>query len=183
MTKIDDAVNVIVAFIRNVQLNRAIYAVQDKPVINFWIILHSNTLDTATIEWCKLFGKPSETVHWKRHVPPADHDDFGNDLLPAIGTTDAEWEAYRKSLLKYRDTSVAHLDALLKRSTHFPDFTIGIEAAYFYYDWLFSNGGRTDLPNVRAYSADFRIEAEHIAERAIAATRGMQELDISRYFP
>lgn len=183
MTQIDDAVNVIVAFIRNVQLNRAIYAVQDKPAINFWIILHSNCLDTATIEWCKLFGKPSEAVHWKRHVPAADHAAFETDLFAAIGKTEADWEAYRNSLLKYRDTSVAHLDALLKRSTHFPDFTIGIEAANFYYDWLFSNSGRTDLPNVRAYSADFRAEAEHIAERAIAATRGMQELDISRYFP
>lgn len=34
MTQIDDALNVIVAFISNVQLNRAIYAVQGKPAIN-----------------------------------------------------------------------------------------------------------------------------------------------------
>ncbi|MEQ8447466.1 MAG: hypothetical protein RIB57_16415 [Pelagibacterium sp.] len=180
--KIDDAVNVIVAFIRNVQLNRAIYAVDDKPAINFWIILHSNCLDTATIEWCKLFGKSSGTVHWERFVPATERAEFEKGLLAAINKSEDEWSNYRNSLLKYRDTSVAHLDALLKRSTHFPDFTIGIEAAYFYYDWLSANASRIDLPNVRAYSADFRVEAEHIAEQAIAATRGMNELDLSRYF-
>ena len=74
------------------------------------------------------------------------------------------------------------LDALLKRSTHFPDFTIGNEAAYFYYDWLFTNGGRIDLPHVRGYSAYFRAEAEHIAEQKIVATRAINELDISRHF-
>lgn len=180
---IDDAVNVIVAFIRNVQLNRAIYAVEDKPAINFWIILHSNCLDTATIEWCKLFGTSSGTVHWKRMVPATKQAEFENALLASIDKSADEWGAYRNSLLQYRDTSVAHLDAILKRSTNFPDFTIGIEAAYFYYDWLFANGERMDLLDVRRYSTDFRKEAEHIAEQAIAATRGMSEFDISRYFP
>lgn len=180
---IDDAVNVIVAFIRNVQLNRAIYAVADKPEINFWIILHSNCLDTATIEWCKLFGTSSGTVHWTRIVPRREQANFEKGLLTAVNMNMDEWDRYRNKLRKYRDTTVAHLDALLKRSTHFPDFTIGIEAAYFYYDWLLANSGRIDLPNVRAYSTDFRVAAEHIAERAIAATRDVKEIEIDRYLP
>lgn len=115
-------------------------------------------------------------------MPATERAEFEKGLLAAINKSEDEWSNYRNSLLKYRDTSVARLDALLKRSTHFPDFTIGIGAAYFYYDWLSANAGRIDLPNVRAYSADFRVEAEHIAEQAIAATRGMNELDLSRYF-
>ena len=64
---------------------RVLSALDPDPPLNFWRILHGNLLDTAVLDWCKLFGSDDEEhqkTHWKNVV--ADRDAFRAELLGTL---------------------------------------------------------------------------------------------------
>jgi hypothetical protein len=52
-------------FIRNLAYSRAIEElVPHKMEGDFWITMQGNCLDTAVLEWCKLFGDHKGNHYW-----------------------------------------------------------------------------------------------------------------------
>ena len=88
---------------RSAEMKRALTEVDPEPHLNFWRLIHGNQLDIAVLEWCKVFGSAGEATHWKKIVPPADHDQFRDGLFGAVGVTAKEWEVYWNEMKKYRD--------------------------------------------------------------------------------
>jgi hypothetical protein len=81
----------------------------EKPLkLNYWIVSNISFLQIAILEWAKLFGGKSEKHHWKRIL--SDPDGFESSLLTVLSKGKEEYEADCKTLLRYRDKVVAHLD-------------------------------------------------------------------------
>ena len=136
-----------------------------------------NSMDMAIIDWCKLFGSDDEDhqpVHWKNQVSDAEHDKFRAGLLDAVGLSKDEWRDYWEKTKAYRDQHAAHFDATyLEDDPKYPDLTVALESAYFYYAWIKRNPD--DPAKMRTHFQKFGERAEAIAAAAYAATAGMSE--------
>lgn len=109
--QLTQTLNLIVHIVRCIGLKRALEAADNNPKLNFWRLTQGNLLDSAVLDWCKLFGshnKDNQQVHWKNIFPQ--HHEFFQYLLSYVEITESEWVAYRCSMKKYRDQHVAHLD-------------------------------------------------------------------------
>ena len=106
-----------------------------EPKQTFWIMTVNLLSDTATLEWCKVFGSWDEDTHWTRAAPKEKHDGIRADLLKAIGLTQADWEKYRESVVTYRNEMVAHHD-LGATVAKYPHYDVALVAANFMFDQL-----------------------------------------------
>lgn len=78
------------------------------PQDNYWVTVDNNFLDTAVMEWCKLFADSKAQHHWGKVV--SDLVAFEAALLSHIGLTAAEFADLIKLVKTYRDKFLAHLD-------------------------------------------------------------------------
>ncbi len=163
---------------RSAQMKRALTAVDPDPHLNFWRLIHGNQLDIAVLEWCKVFGSDSEATHWKKIVPPAEHDGFRNNLLASLGITAESWASYWNEMKVYRDNLAAHHNELNKVASY-PILDHALKSSYFYYKYLIKELralGETRFPDdLEAYCAKFAEQVHEVAAKAVAATSTMKE--------
>jgi hypothetical protein len=88
----------------------------------------------AVLEWCKLFADRKAKHHWKRIVPASNRSAFVSGLLKELGLPTAEYHAYIKSVLHYRNKFVAHLDD--ERTMVPPVLRVIRKSARYLYDYL-----------------------------------------------
>ena len=174
------AVDVLASLVRTIQLRRTLHTVWAEPHLNFWRVIYGNLTDMAVLEWCKLFGsddQDNQPVHWKNvAVEPAA---FRKALLAKLGIYDSKWRSYWAEMKRYRDQSVAHHDQRRVEIKHYPTFDLGLESAYFYYDYLISELRKEGIdqqpPDLRNYARDFADHNREIAVAATNATRSFRE--------
>ena len=73
-------------FVRVALVRRALQAANAEPHLTFWVVINNALLDTAVIDWCKLFGSDDEEhqpTHRKNVV--TDEATFRDGLLTAVG--------------------------------------------------------------------------------------------------
>ena len=105
----------------------------------FWITVQGNFIDTAIIEWTKLFGSHNDDHHWKKIV--ANPDLFRTNMLQHCNLNSEEFDTYHKAIKSYRDQFVAHLDS--EMIMQIPDLTNAKNTTEYYYEYIYS-----ELPNV-----------------------------------
>ena len=163
---------------RSTEMKRALTEVAPKPHLNFWRLIHGNQLDIAVLEWCKVFSSDGEATHWKKIVPPADHDQFRDSLFAAVGVTADEWAAYWKKMKAYRDNLVAH-HIELNRVANYPSLGLAMKSSFFYYTYLIKELralGETRYPDeLQIYCKAFESQAREIATAAVASTAAIKE--------
>lgn len=163
---------------RSTEMKRILTEVDPEPRLNFWRLIHGNQLDIAVLEWCKVFGADGEATHWKKIVPPSNHDQFRDGLLQVIGVTAEEWAAYWNEMKAYRDNLVAH-HIELKRIASYPALDLALKSSYHYYSYLIKELralGETRYPDdLQIYCVAFAIQAHEIAAVAVASTATLRE--------
>jgi len=163
---------------RSVMLKRALTAAEPKPCLNFWRLIYGSQLDIAVIEWCKLFGSDAEATHWKKLVPESNHAAFRSTLLTSIGRSPNEWKHYWHEMKKYRDNIAAHHNSST-RVNNYPRLDIALSSSYFYYNYLIvelrAAGVREYPDSLKSYAVEFRLLADKVAVKAIAATNSIKE--------
>ena len=122
-------------FAQWIKVRRMIEEIAVEPKQTFWIMTINLIADAAAIEWSKVFGSWDEDTHWTKVVPKDQHEVMRIALLKCINLNQSEWEAYRVSIVEYRNQLVAHhdLDAAV---TKYPHYDKALEAAYFMFDQL-----------------------------------------------
>lgn len=134
------SLNRLMRFSQSVLLSRKIVEIAIEPKQTFWIMTLNLLFDTASLEWCKVFGSFNEGTHWTNLVPKNQHDNVRRRLLDAIGFTQKEWEAYHGTIVDFRNKMVAHHD-LNASVTRYPDYDPALRAS----DFIFSElRGRAD---------------------------------------
>lgn len=163
---------------RSAGIKRALTLVEPEPNLNFWRLILGNQLDTAVLEWCKVFGTDDEPTHWKKVVPPENHNQFRDRLFEATGTTSRAWAVYWGEMTTYRNLQVAH-HIELNPDTNYPVLDIALKSSYCYYDYLIKelrSLGETRYPdNLQSYYELFTHQAREIASKAISSTAAIIE--------
>jgi hypothetical protein len=175
------AINILATIVRNVLLRRELVKVCDNPQLNFWRVMYGNLTDTATLDWCKLFGSDDsekQAVHWKSIVQ--DHEQFRKEMLKVSAISRADWDAYWLEMKTYRDHAVAHYDPRQNVSiARYPAFDLALKSSYFYYTYLraeLSKLGEGLLPeSLEEYGQRFAKKAGEVAAVALDATRSIKE--------
>jgi hypothetical protein len=167
------------SFIRNLAFYRAGQSDKARPLLSaddphasFWRQASANFLDTAVLDWCKLFGDKSGEHYWSRVV--ADAAQFEADLLDHIGMDAAGFEAQIKAMRHYRDKFIAHLDNLRKMDV--PHLGTAKKAVAFYHRYLLNHEIRPgDLTGIPADSTEkFALGYEQCVSEAVAVFRACQ---------
>jgi hypothetical protein len=125
----------LMAFAQAVHVRRMIEGIAVEPKQTFWIMTLNLLIESAAIEWCKVFGAWDEQTHWTRAFPNADHASVRTKLLLALGMDAAAWEAYRDTIVDYRNQLIAHHD-LNASVAAYPQFDPGLNAAAFMFNQL-----------------------------------------------
>ena len=175
--EMEQPILVIAAFVRNVQIRRALQTVEPTPSLNFWRVLYGNCTDMAVIDWCKLFGSDRDSVHWKRVVPKSEHTNFRRDLLAYLHVPRKAWRTYREGMKNYRDKLAAHHDPFRPSTPRqIPMFDLGVTATVFYYDWILKglNGTHTYPLDLEEYCRRISKQAVRAAELALTATAAVE---------
>ncbi|WP_020163349.1 MULTISPECIES: hypothetical protein [Methyloversatilis] len=120
----------LMAFAQSVRVRRMIEGIALEPKQTFWIMTLNLLLDAAAIDWCKVFGSWDEDTHWTRTIPKERHEEVRAELLKRIGLSADEWEAYRGSIVRFRDQMVAHHD-LNATVAQYPHYDLALGAADF----------------------------------------------------
>jgi hypothetical protein len=123
------------SFARSYALYKASYNDDGSHIVGgqFWNTELGNNIDIAVIEWCKLFGNyDQEKHHWKRVVKDRKH--YKTQLLTEFENSEAKWAEYHKSILKYRNKFVAHLD--VDNEYIVPLLEIALKLISKHYDYL-----------------------------------------------
>ena len=98
----------------------------------FWVNANGAFLDTCVLEWCKLFVDQDGKHHWKRVVN--EPDKFVVGLLSRLRISQREFRTYAKTVLRYRNKFVAHLDDL--RVMQIPRLRVIRKSTAYLYDYL-----------------------------------------------
>ncbi|MCE4556288.1 hypothetical protein [Pelomonas cellulosilytica] len=98
----------------------------------FWRTINGNFIDTAVLEWCKVYGDQRAKHHWEKCV--SDTANFAEGLWQITGKTEEEFEQYRVVVRAYRDKFVAHLDEL--NQMQIPDLQPALESIRYLYQHL-----------------------------------------------
>lgn len=159
-------------------MKRTLTAIDPKPSLNFWCLIYGNQLDITILEWCKIFGSNGEATHWKKIVPPTDHNQFRAELIKMLGITEQEWEAYWNELKNYRDNQVAHHIEIYKVS-NYPSLSLALKSSFFYYKYLIKEWrllGETTYPNdLESYCIAFEEQVREVASQAVKSTMAIKE--------
>lgn len=101
----------------------------------FWVNANGSFLDTAVLEWCKLFAERDGRHHWRKIV--SNHSAFAQGLYARLGISKREFENYAKPILRYRNKFVAHLDE--ERVMHIPNMRLALKSSAYLYDYLLND--------------------------------------------
>lgn len=101
----------------------------------FWIAANGAFIDSAILEWCKLFADPKGKHYWSKSV--ADKSGFSNALYRRLRLCEAEFSAYIQTFKQPRDKFIAHLDA--EPTMYLPRLRVARASAAFLYDHLLSD--------------------------------------------
>lgn len=119
--------------LRNVALYRSAWCGSRLIVTRqFWINANANALDIAVLEWCKLFADREGKHHWTRVV--VSRTEFRIKLLGVLGMSEPEFQQFVRTVLRYRNKFVAHLDE--ESTMHIPELRALRRSSAFLYDWL-----------------------------------------------
>jgi hypothetical protein len=125
----------LMAFTQAVHVRRMIEGIAIEPKQTFWIMTLNLLIDSAAIEWCKVFGSWDEQTHWTKAIRKKDHDQVRTELHSALGLDSAGWETYRETIVEYRNQLIAHHDLDATVAAH-PQFDVALLAAAFMFDQL-----------------------------------------------
>ena len=125
----------LMAFAQAVHVRRMIEGIALEPKQTFWIMTMNLLIESAAIEWCKVFGSWDEQTHWRQAFATQDHDTLRSELLTKLGLKASEWETYRDTIVDYRNQLIAHHD-LNASVAAYPQFDPGLIAADFMFDQL-----------------------------------------------
>lgn len=120
----------LMAFAQSVRVRRMMQDIALEPKQTFWIMVVNLLLDAAAIDWCKVFGAWDEDTHWTKVIPKEWHEDVRANLLNTLGLSKDDWEAYRNSIVGFRDQIVAHHD-LNATVAKYPHYDLAFAAADF----------------------------------------------------
>jgi hypothetical protein len=118
-----------------------------KPVFagQIEIVINTNFIDTAVLNWCKLFGEDKhEPHHWQRIIETIDkRKAFKGDLMKHLACEKREWTALRTRAINCRNDFLAHLGS--GREMHMPHLELMRRSVIYYATYLFEqeNDGRT----------------------------------------
>lgn len=170
------------SFVENLAFYRAAMADQmapirsdDHPHVAFLRRTINNFINSAVLDWCKLFGnRRQEDHHWRNVV--SDPSAFERALLGELGMTADEYEHLVKKMLDYRNNFLAHLGKALIMTP--PELTPAHKAVVIYHRQIFEHEGKSNelvrLPNVAHLALGFA----ECTEEAIRAYRKLME-DVS----
>lgn len=103
------------------------------PQQTFWTMTVNLLLDTAAVEWSKVFGSWEEDTHWTKAIPKEQHEEVRATLLKELSFDQKEWKAYRDEIVDYRNQLVAHHD-LSATVANYPRYDKALIAACFMFD-------------------------------------------------
>ena len=98
----------------------------------FWIAANGGFMDTAILEWCKLFADRNGRHRWSLSVD--DNDIFAEALYRHLHLMEEKFSAYVETCKHPRDKFIAHLDE--ENLMYFPRLRIARASAAFLHDWL-----------------------------------------------
>lgn len=155
-------------FARNLAYYRAWHDRQQRTSSQFWITVDGNFLDTAVLEWCKLFGDHKANHSWKEVATDAPR--FEAELLDRLHIGEAEFAEYVTTMRTYRDKFLAHLDDLPVMQIPFLDRAR--TSVDFYHRYIVLNeAAATDLTglptDLAGYYAQCFKEAQAIYNRSL----------------
>ena len=163
------------SFARNLAYFRAAVAFRERFPRNaewdFWMTLSNNSLDFAIVEWCKLVADGNDKHHWSKIV--SEPKPFEEALLADTRVTEDAFVEYQKSVRRYRDKFVAHLDSDV--TMDIPLLDLAEHAVRFYHAHLVAHeaeeGILRNLPSSPVgladyYAGEFRV-ATAVLDRAL----------------
>ena len=164
------------SFTRNVAYYRAGWADEAQPLLSernpaevaFWRQMNSNSLDTAVLDWCKLFHRQSKH-HWRKVVSVP--EDFKRRLLAQLDTNEDGLAALIDKMREYRDKFVAHLDNKLVMDI--PELSEAHTAVTFYHRYIVEHEAKPEelvgLPNVQQFALAYDQSIHEAAQIYAAA--------------
>ena len=125
----------LMAFSRSVHVRRMVERIALEPKQTFWIMVMNQMMQSASLEWSKVFGSWEEKTHWTKFFPEQQHGEIRAGLLVFIGMGAEDWAVYRETIIGYRNQLVAHhdIDAEIKKN---PQFDFALSAACYMFDRL-----------------------------------------------
>lgn len=137
----------LMAFAQTVHVRRMVEGIAVEPKQTFWIMTLNLLLESAAIQWCKVFGSRDEDTHWTRVFHHEERERLRTDLLHALGLDAKEWDTYRASVVDYRNQWIAHHDLNATVITH-PHFDLALQAASFMFDQIRSKADQDWLGGI-----------------------------------
>jgi hypothetical protein len=110
----------------------------------FWLTVQSNFLDTAVLEWLKLFGDFKDKHHWKKIVECS--EEFKLEMLSSCNITQTDLAEHRNQFKDYRDKFIAHLDS--EQTMKIPLLDTALELTEYYYQYVARELGAIGLANL-----------------------------------
>jgi hypothetical protein len=101
----------------------------------FWVAANGAFIDSAILEWCKVFADANGKHYWSKSV--ADQTGFAAALHRRLRLTEAEFAAYIETFKQPRDKFIAHLDA--EPIMYLPRLRVARASAAFLYDHLLND--------------------------------------------
>lgn len=77
---------------------------------NFWRTVSINFINTAVLDWCKIFAEEGGKHYWKMVVPSEQHAHFFQEMIFFLDVTEKEFSDYSQAVKTYRNQFVAHMD-------------------------------------------------------------------------
>ena len=120
---------------------------------NFWRVVANSTLDTAVLDWCKLFGSRAESTHFSRCAERGIVD-FDNQVLATINVSKEDYALLHKDFVTYRDKSAAHID-IDEWLVRVPYLHNAIEITYKSFEIFAANVGINGLDLRKEYEEQY----------------------------
>ncbi len=99
---------------------------------DFWTKVNGNFLDTATLDWCKLFCESDGKHHWSTIF--SNKTTFRKGLFVALNLTEQEFKLGLQKIKDYRNKYLAHLDE--PTTLFYPDTEIMLKSCMYLYHLL-----------------------------------------------
>ncbi len=154
--------------LRNIAFYRAGWRMASEIRVQrqFWVAANGNFMDSAILEWCKLFADPNGQHRWSKTV--ADKTVFAAALYRRLRLTESEFSAYIKTVKHPWDKFIAHLDA--GPTMYLPRLRPARASAALLYDYLLN-----DPSTAHWFRFDERLSARdfyaHWYKRAVSEYR------------
>jgi hypothetical protein len=139
---------------------------------HFWLVTSANFIDMCVLEWCKLFADVRDRHHWSKIV--ADRAGFEAALLAHLGLDAAAFREEIKTMRRYRDKFLAHLDS--DYTMHIPALNVARAAVWFYHAYVANHeakhGDLAGLPlDLERGYHETEAEADAVYRRAWESTQ------------